>query len=786
MIKEHEGLEVLYGSEVCLMHHDSGALVKANNDCAQTSRIGYDCQLSNWYSQSMIFKVLPRYKSRQDGEIIQYNDNLIFQNIKYNTYLSFTSDILLPHDREYERLQSNPFRFEQQVIDPAVDRLKVYLSQEAETPWRVLLFRKFGAHPLTIQGNQLIKLKHTEINGYLASGLRFETETPEVFIRNYLGEFKTEEDSVSSLWEIEHIDLEERGKDFKMEDTTQENDINYAKISNPFRLRHFLSGKLLHKYRDTNTNRDQLVLSATVSDGPAKHISNYSTLNAMPILKNITQIHCNSSYYLLLEPMPTDMHQSKYVKCDTLKTLKRDMILKRTLKTDFEGSQFFSPLTEKDLSVTEKVVFADPEFMTEDAFILEKLDLERQREILLVRSALPFLKSVAHMMQIGSERNQLKSEVFFKMDEILYAICSFLFNTTYGSESILKDIEGDPMPRRQQILKEMKVIDVFIDLLYLPFKSKMYVLSSIQSTEPIAGLLSNIYSTLRFTIQEYRPNELHASQWLTLIMSQSLETREYNDIQAGRTLTELIDNNQRILESRIEKDTISKFIKNLVEEERDCKSVNILRAICICDGKPMIKNQKEIGDQLLKNKRNFDALVFPLRRLGGKIEVQSPDINNKWIEVESFKKSSESTESGKSFKYFISTVNLCADLCMDRNYLAISVLQSRYLREDCFEILMDQQIPLEMRSAFCRLIEHLWVKIYPFEDIRLPEFTKTLINSSDEEGVPICTSLDISQFEQLKKFFLSYLEVCFEPKGVTTEFFRSQNELSLNVLGLCE
>ena len=49
-----------------------------------------------------------------------------------------------------------------------------------------------------------------------------------------------------------------------------------------------------------------------------------------------------------------------------------------------------------------------------------------------------------------------------------------------------------------------------------------------------------------------------------MVMSQALKTRKFNDIQAGVTFQELIDNNERILESRIEKETIQKFIKFLV------------------------------------------------------------------------------------------------------------------------------------------------------------------------------------------------------------------------------
>jgi len=55
-----------------------------------------------------------------------------------------------------------------------------------------------------------------------------------------------------------------------------------------------------------------------------------------------------------------------------------------------------------------------------------------------------------------------------------------------------------------------------------------------------------------------------------------------SDIGAEEALTELIDNNKRILESKIHEETIIKFVKMLREEKED-KYVKLLRAIVVCD-----------------------------------------------------------------------------------------------------------------------------------------------------------------------------------------------------------
>ena len=110
----------------------------------------------------------------------------------------------------------------------------------------------------------------------------------------------------------------------------------------------------------------------------------------------------------------------------------------------------------------------------------------------------------------------------------------------------------------------------------------------------ITKVLSRTYQTVKYVIKEYRPNELYCSQWLDLFLLQSLETKTENDIKAEITLTELIDNNRRILQERIPKETIIKFIQ-LVSGEKDAKYLNILLVIIMCDGAPMVKTQQEVS-----------------------------------------------------------------------------------------------------------------------------------------------------------------------------------------------
>jgi hypothetical protein len=357
IINESHGKDVLYGSEVCLMHFDSKSFIKGNNDCAQTNKVGYDCQLSKWFSDSMVFKIQPRYKSRQEGELIQYGDNLIFFNVKYTTYLSFTTEIMLPHDKAYEASDNNPYRLKQYIIDPAEpthNRYRVYLSQEAESAWRLTLFRYSGLSPDLILGNDLITLKHTELEGYLSADLAYDLPTPEIFVRNYDGEFKTEESSLMHVWEIEHMENEEKGKEFVLEENHDDTGYSNHKRSKPFRLRHFASGMLLRTYKKEGEHINYLTL-----DSPHEGLrqkTSFSRIISQPILRHINHMQADNSYYLLIkESLAGNENDPLFIKCQSGVKLNRKVIKERFNRLPADSKKYFTPLEENELSEDRKV-----------------------------------------------------------------------------------------------------------------------------------------------------------------------------------------------------------------------------------------------------------------------------------------------------------------------------------------------------------------------------------------------------------------------------------------------
>ena len=62
------------------------------NKCSYNQdKIGHNVELDDYYNTGMIFKVRSKYKIKQDGEYIYYNDSILLNSVGNPSYLSFTS-----------------------------------------------------------------------------------------------------------------------------------------------------------------------------------------------------------------------------------------------------------------------------------------------------------------------------------------------------------------------------------------------------------------------------------------------------------------------------------------------------------------------------------------------------------------------------------------------------------------------------------------------------------------------------------------------------------------------
>lgn len=108
LIRSKAGKYVTYGTEIQLMHRDSGYFLVSKNECSQTEQIGYRLEVSSQYNSKMVFTLLPRYKSRRIGELIQFTDEIFIKNISINSFLCISS-YEIENARETYSYETNPY-----------------------------------------------------------------------------------------------------------------------------------------------------------------------------------------------------------------------------------------------------------------------------------------------------------------------------------------------------------------------------------------------------------------------------------------------------------------------------------------------------------------------------------------------------------------------------------------------------------------------------------------------------------------------------------------------------
>jgi hypothetical protein len=83
----------------------------------------------------MIFRIVPRYKLRQEGETIQYKDNVLLLNTKLNCYVNFNSQTVIPLDKPLPPL-GKPYYRKIDIQRPENrQRYECFVSNLTECTW---------------------------------------------------------------------------------------------------------------------------------------------------------------------------------------------------------------------------------------------------------------------------------------------------------------------------------------------------------------------------------------------------------------------------------------------------------------------------------------------------------------------------------------------------------------------------------------------------------------------------------------------------------------------------
>ena len=98
-------------------------------------------------------------------------------------------------------------------------------------------------------------------------------------------------------------------------------------------------------------------------------------------------------------------------------------------------------------------------------------------------------------------------------------------------------------------------------MLYFPFVDDFISLENLHENPALERVCGLINRLLKHIVLDYRLNEEYVAQWIELFFNQLMNTGEGSDDYSESTITAILGNNKKILDSQISKDDIVKIIE---------------------------------------------------------------------------------------------------------------------------------------------------------------------------------------------------------------------------------
>lgn len=595
---------------------------------------------------------------------------------------------------------------------------------------------------LKLEGGDLIRIRHSELSAHLTSSISFEDQTPEVYFREYSGKYLEEINTLNSIWEISHSNTIFQGKKIECE-------------TDYITLRHFNSGRLIKVETEPLSGKTNLENLDLDYDDKSERAAK-SRLKIIPVQKGMRYVNVDNTFRFKYDNDTNPLYLSYTVQVLSINSLEGRNVTRRLI-----SQMNFTPLEDDFFDTNRyKAKFKDV-VNVEEAYIFEKVTPTEAKDILYLRSSLFDFLNLSMIYKKG-QKIKLNNQLLVEIEELLERLISFLHDVEYDPDEDFKEFmdTSEPLNTKQIIFKDLNFIEILVDLIHYPFKNHFYEVDKIHTKELYAPqVITLCYNCIRYAIMEYRPSELYASQWLNLFIEYSVGDLD-DSMMANETLTELIDNNSVILETRIKKSTIHKFVSNLVNMGREKKYIDILRAICICNEAPMKVNQTIISSLILNVQDTRECLILPLIPKGGEICAKDPWTGlDQWIPLKKLKVESEARDDGKFYNFFCASIFLMSDLCQDRNYTAIDMLKNYYSVRICIEIIISDKFNFDLRSAFCNLTENMWIDANPFIIVSIPSNLKIWGDLNHQKLSKTSTKNfdNLKQFKELTTFIFDFL-----------------------------
>ncbi|CAH1239566.1 ITPR1 [Branchiostoma lanceolatum] len=328
--------------------------------------------------------------------------------------------------------------------------------------------------------------------------------------------------------------------------------------------------------------------------------------------------------------------------------------------------------------------------MYDDAFTIQQVNAEHEVILNYAAGILPVIK---HIIEYRKDGNPVTERQAADCIETLKELSKWQI------------VKGEPIKDRQKLLRNLRIIELLIKLLGMPYRGS-------DDKRHLIGIFVEAYNALfTYLIGDSRKNELYMARHTSFIHSQIKDEGEVG-LAATKMLMELVHDNRKIVD-RINKAQIDTFI-NLLMRNKDYRYLEMLGVLCVCDDVAIPENQEYITKVWLCD-QDAKACVYHTELgpgIGKEADLVYVSTTNRrrWTPLHEFVK----TADEQSILFLNYQLDLFEKLCFGGNEFAISVItkELKYLTwEEAFLCLSDDRLPDQLRAVYCRLINGLFVDV---------------------------------------------------------------------------
>ncbi|XP_065834186.1 inositol 1,4,5-trisphosphate receptor type 3-like isoform X2 [Oscarella lobularis] len=655
------GRHLEYGQVVELLHTYTNQFLSVSTTAtSQLEPSNMQMKLSSFGIKQSRFKVLPRYKVRSIGDKVMIGDQVQLESVKSEGQFLHCSRFLYRDKKSIEGPISTEEGSKELNLSATQSALTImsHYSPQKDNPSNA------------VKAGSIIRLFHREVEAYLvAEGSFIEAEPVE---NVHLRLRPADQDRPRSLfpstsaityWQIELEKSSVTGEIIKWEQRC--------------RLRHVCTRKYLCLTKEENSvtpvTSIDVHYTLSLTDDPGLS----TVFRLFSVIQEVNAV-CYDTYCRIEHP------QSK----QWLHALTDDYE-KESMKATEKGKTSMEQL-EWDGAKLKQIGSSDV-MNYDDAFTIQEVEKEHVDILNHTAGMIPVIRQYIKDREEG--RRALTRKTASRLDKGLRELGAFQIE------------KGEPVKARQKLLRNLRIIDLLVELLKLPrAKQEKEYQNHVLVCQAAYHVLE------QYLVGNSRKNELYVAKYIPFFQGQIGQ-----GLKAETMVMELVRDNRKIVD-RVEESQIDRFV-NFLTESRDYRFLDFLGVLCVCDGIAIPTNQNYVTKKLLQENQSVVYLTECGDSLSPARDPQmvyvSEDSGKIWTPLAQFAKGQEKNPSPR-YLFLERQLDLFNQLCHGRNEYAINVItkELKYLTwKEAFLCLRSKELPNHLRAKYCNVIIGMFINV---------------------------------------------------------------------------